>query len=589
MADPQEKGPWDDYAKPAQESGPWEDYAQPARPDFAQNPPSVPRPEPTELRPGGTMTAYGPMSHTQAAQAGPYTPAGQYESSTGFGAPIKNQMKSAAHMAAMGANVAAPIMTAGASLPIQSAIQGGLGALQTATEGGTPGQIATSGAIGAAIPPIAEGTAFLGGKLLKALRPIEPNAAITEGLHVPEKSKLMQQTVRDVESARPYLGGKTPEGGLPSQADIQARIPGAKQEIYSPINKALDLVKDNPVEFGGEKTSVGRLQEMRNQLSAQRSKLIKGLSPEQVSELRATGGKVADLYDQIDKIDATLDPEIAKTGIDPAKIRRQYGAVKGVERRISGKLTTTEPEQAYGLRKLVPFKAPGALGIPEWQWKPIEGVRDIRSGQAFSGKPSDVGIGRVFRESGAKPDLGTPVNPRITAPSRMLPPGPRMMGSSMEPIGESSGVPELLPYQPSLQQPPAFVRPMEIRPAPGTQTILPPEGGLFDLNVPRQSSAPPRAGNLPPQYERAMSPSQEPVRIEYDSSGNVTGADGRHRVIAALKRGDESIQVQTRLANGKTETLNVSPRAAARVMGVDEESLRATDEQQAQYRSKTKK
>lgn len=360
------------------------------------------------------------------------------------------------------------------------------------------------GQVAAALAP----KAIAGGAraVSEATAPPEPNAAISEGLHVPMKSKLMQQTVRDVEASRPYLGGRTAAGELPKQADIQARIPGAKQEIFSPINKALDLIKDNKVKFGGEDTTVGKLQEMRNQLSSQRSKMIKGLSPEQVSELRATGGKVADLYDQIEKIDNTLDPEIAKTGIDPAAIRRQYGAVRGVERRISGKSTVTEPEQAYGVRKLIPFKAPGALGVPEWQWKPIEGIRDIRAGQPWSGKPSDVGIGRVFPEAGAKPNFGTPRIPQITNPARLLPRGPIPMGSAMEPIGQPSPpAAQMLPYQPSLQKPPAFVRPMEIRPAPGTMELLPPEKfpanrGLFDINVEKGPSAP-RATN---PYERAV-------------------------------------------------------------------------------------
>jgi len=65
----------------------------------------------------------------------------------------------------------------------------------------------------------------------------------------------------------------------------------------------------------------------------------------------------------------------------------------------------------------------------------------------------------------------------------------------------------------------------------------------------------------------------------------VVDADGRQRVIAALQRGDATIAVQTKLADGTVQTLHVSP--AAKKIGVTPESLAATDQQQSALKCKT--
>src|SRR5438132_1418633 len=64
--------------------------------------------------------------------------------------------RGAVHGAVLGANLAAPMVTAGASLPVQSAVQGALGAASSAVEGGSAKDIATQGVIGAAIPAVAK-------------------------------------------------------------------------------------------------------------------------------------------------------------------------------------------------------------------------------------------------------------------------------------------------------------------------------------------------------------------------------------------------------------------------------------------------
>jgi hypothetical protein len=71
--------------------------------------------------------------------------------------------------------------------------------------------------------------------------------------------------------------------------------------------------------------------------------------------------------------------------------------------------------------------------------------------------------------------------------------------------------------------------------------------------------------------------------ISFDESGNVVDADGRHRVIAALERGDRSIAIETKMRDGGVQTLHVDPQLVAEKMGVTAESLRATDAQQAEF------
>jgi len=72
---------------------------------------------------------------------------------------------------AQGLNYAAPVLTGGASLPVQALVQGGAAAADTALQGGTGKQAAISGAIGAAIPPAATGLgALLGGASGSALK-----------------------------------------------------------------------------------------------------------------------------------------------------------------------------------------------------------------------------------------------------------------------------------------------------------------------------------------------------------------------------------------------------------------------------------
>lgn len=82
------------------------------------------------------------------------------------------------------------------------------------------------------------------------------------------------------------------------------------------------------------------------------------------------------------------------------------------------------------------------------------------------------------------------------------------------------------------------------------------------------------------------STTSEPVKIGLDESGNIVDADGRHRVIQAIKNGDKTIKVMVNVRHGGIQTLDLDPKTVAKIIGVTEESLKETDEQQSQFNKK---
>lgn len=245
-----------------------------------------------------------------------------------------------------------------------------------------------AGQLGAALAPKMLGK--IGGAINEATAPPEPNAGITEGLHVPTKSPKMAQAVTDVEGARPHLEG------VQSQAELQQRLPAAKQQVWDPYQKAVDSIKTRPVQGPDGPTTVGDLEAERLKVSAERQAVRKIRPTDQQSAIQAQKAQ-ADLNARYKTITDALDTELKTTGIDPRAIREVHGNLKGVERNVSGKSTVTEKLQPYGVRKMVPHGLPRIFGGEGMEWAPLQGVRDIRSGQSGMLKPTDVGIERTFK------------------------------------------------------------------------------------------------------------------------------------------------------------------------------------------------
>src|SRR5258708_3492302 len=70
-------------------------------------------------------------------KSGPFTKPGEYEAWTGAHLSPKEALKESARGPAMGAAVVAPLLTGGASLPVQALVSGASGAAQTKLEGGS--------------------------------------------------------------------------------------------------------------------------------------------------------------------------------------------------------------------------------------------------------------------------------------------------------------------------------------------------------------------------------------------------------------------------------------------------------------------
>jgi hypothetical protein len=102
-------------------------------------------------------------------KAGPYTKPGEYEAWTGAHLSPKEALEEAARGPAMGAATVAPMLTGGASLPVQSGVMGLAGAAQSKLSGGSNEESLVSGGIGAALP-------FAGPVLGKLNEILNPNA-----------------------------------------------------------------------------------------------------------------------------------------------------------------------------------------------------------------------------------------------------------------------------------------------------------------------------------------------------------------------------------------------------------------------------
>lgn len=221
----------------------------------------------------------------------------------------------------------------------------------------------------------------------------DPNAAALRGVRIGPNSPKTLSTLSAIEGARPFLKGAT------SLEDLQAKIPTAKSEIWSPYREAINAIGDKSTGFG----TVADLENERLQNSA----LLRGLksqNPEAIQLAAQKGLNQADLLNQESQLKALLDPELRATGIDPTAIRKSFGEVSRIGKQISGKSTLIEKEQPYGLGKVLDVDLHKPMQIIP---KAIEGGRDILAGRPlFKGKPTDVSVREGFRNAGPKPDLG---------------------------------------------------------------------------------------------------------------------------------------------------------------------------------------
>jgi hypothetical protein len=256
-----------------------------------------------------------------------------------------------------------------------------------------------------------------------------PDVQALRGLGVPPSSKQSLRTLGNVETARPFLQG------VKSEADLQARIPVAKAEIWKPYAEAVERIGEKSVPGpDGEPTTIRDLEADRLETSA-RLRDARKMQPADLAAADRKNQSIHDLLERDRAIKAVLDPELQRAGVDPQLIRRVHGSVQGVERLVSGKSTLAEPEKPFGFGhvKDINLTKPSTWVSPAW-----EAGRDLVAGRpVWSGKPTDVSISEAFRNAGPKPTLTRPIPPPLEIRG-LLPPQPTELPSSMEPLGETS-------------------------------------------------------------------------------------------------------------------------------------------------------
>jgi hypothetical protein len=287
------------------------------------------------------------------------------------------------------------------------------------------GSFGGQAAMGGAIEP-----ALSGVKAIRNAAIGDPDAAAVRGLKVPSGSPKMQRTISSVQTARPYLQG------VQSQADLQARIPAAKAEIWGPYQQAVEAGKDLPAKGPDGPTTVGALEQERLQLSAL-NRALKMREPEAIQLAQQKGMNQAQLLDREKAVQAALDPELTKMGIKPQEIRKTFGSVAQIGAKVSGKSNIIEPPQAYGFSKLKDLSLSKPLSnIPTI----ASAGRDIAAGRYTSASPVDTGIREGFRTASPRPDLGrlnTTLQP--PPPRNLLGPGARPMPAPPEVGGTPAG------------------------------------------------------------------------------------------------------------------------------------------------------
>jgi hypothetical protein len=311
---------------------------------------------------------------------------------------------------------------AGYSLPYRVAANTleGLGLFNTAPMEQAAAQGHTGEVVGHAIPPVVAAVAPLAvegvvgaGRAVRNAAMEEPVVARQKAMNVTPKSKQAIRAQKEGTTAAPYLKGAK------NLADVQARIPVAKQEIFQPYMDAVakhDATGQMLTAPDGTPVTAGQLEQLRKETSAQLQSTRKMQPTEQWTAVQK-GQQIADLTKKYGQITSELDPAIKNQGIDPKRTRATFGAIKGVEKRFEGRSTLLENKPS-GLQKMGNVD----LTKPEtYVGAPASGARDIAAGRGWwSQKPTDVQVREGFRTAESKPDL------TVTPPAgqKALPPGP---------------------------------------------------------------------------------------------------------------------------------------------------------------------
>lgn len=510
-------GPWAQYGNTANQTPPWEKYGN-AAPGAA--PPAAIANPITQTRDSIDQQLNAPP--TEPGIRGEIQNFGQTAAKTLL-SPVLHPIDTAKGIAqSVGSLGIKPVMDEAHSLK-DAYQQGGIPRALSTGLGQGAGMLATGGAMGAAGDLIPKA-----GTAIRSAAIGDPNVALLKGLRVGPASPKALSTVSAGEGARPFLQGAK------NLEDLQSRVGAAKGEIWTPYDQAVQKVGGNPVHGPDGPTTVRDLEAERQQLSALNRGLKTG-KPDAVQLAQQKGMNQAQLLDREKAVQAALDPELQKAGVNPQLIRKTFGQVANIGGRVAGKSTLAEADQPYGFSKLKDISVTKPLSNI-----PLAGsaARDILAGRYLSAKPTDVAIREAFRPGGAKPDFSVPISQPPVTPGQRLLPGVRTMftpppgGQSSLPASVSSGEAQPMigvraPYHPGVAPeftserpvPTQFARPQILPPA---HRIAGPEGiqtaprGLLHSGPPEELPAsaarirPP--GSVDPFYDENLYPAASRFR-----------------------------------------------------------------------------
>ena len=242
--------PQDPFASIAQPTTPADPFASIAKPTGAGASASPVAPAPNAgLAPAvGAPPAKGilPAPVDQDRQpGGVFGPAGAYEASTGAGKTNKQQAAESLRDTGRAVAAVAPVVTMGASLPVQAAVAAGSGALGTKAEGGTNLQAIRNAAIAGAVPPAIEYGGQGLGKIVGAAREMFGGESPKNVLDLAPGSQAEGAPKSAVEN--PVSQGRyTPEG----QAYTAAMRSNSHFDMPAEASRAIPALKESAADLG---------------------------------------------------------------------------------------------------------------------------------------------------------------------------------------------------------------------------------------------------------------------------------------------------------------------------------------------------
>lgn len=308
------------------------------------------------------------------------------------------------------------------------------------------------------------------------------------------------------------IGGKL--GELKSRADqILQNHPNARAQInVTPdIDAAIDRAVAEEQKVGAPE-NIQRLENLRQALKTKFGNTTG--TPYELNELKrgiqeAARGRGA--YKNVVPVEGSTAKALQDTA---SRIRARVDQAVPEAAELNQRMSDLQDAQTPITKKMVQergsMRMPGE-GLGTQLWRGTVGSAPVRTGAARL---------LTFGERAPIPPAMGPLRPQLA-----LPPGPTMLGSEMEPIGKPSAPSPTLPYQPSLQKPPAFVRPGEVRPAATEPMLYNPErAGEF------------RSGSFPQQrnlFATEVEHGPTDVHAPWEEAGYGAMLRGRLRDIAA--------------------------------------------------------